>query len=95
MKAVVRAEKGETEDDDSLLDEPSKFINPIDYVIQTWFERKLHHIYPEPGGYNDQSDSLMKDWQTLGLYYLRAQKNIFSAPPTPNNPQEWLNYMGD
>lgn len=48
MKALVNAEKGEEIYD--IPDEQPPLHYPLDYVLDTWLERKVHHIYPEAGG---------------------------------------------
>ena len=50
---------------------------PLDYVIETWLEHKLHHTYPAPGGYDDQDALLMQDWSTVNRrvnYYVGLYK---------------------
>lgn len=71
MTRWVANEKGEDEDDDVLPD-LSELNHDAEYVIRTWIEHKLHHTYPEPGGYNDQDEYLMDDWHTMNLCYLRV-----------------------
>ena len=56
--------------------EPPPFKHGVDYVIRTWLEHKIHHTYPEPGGYNDQDEDLMDDWHTVNMYYSRLWHGV-------------------
>lgn len=82
-------EKGEDEDND-VPDEPPPFQNEVGYVIQTWLEHKLHHTYPEQGGYNDQNLSLVDDWHIMNMYYVRILKGVSSALVMPEHGPSWL-----
>lgn len=93
MDDVVRMDKGEQLEYTSST--PAKLFYDIDYVAQTWLEHKLHHLYPEAGGYNDQCPYLMKDWHTFNLYYSRVAHGDLNAPPLPTNPRPWDSLMGD
>ncbi len=92
MRAYVAAEKGEENDD--IPDEPERLHFEINYVIRTWLEHKLHHTYPELGGYNDQDPWLMEDWHTLNMFYARVSKGVFSALPLSSDAGDWLDLMG-
>lgn len=93
MRALIAAEKGEETED--IPDLPSKLLNDVDYVVRTWFEHRLHHLYPAAGGYDDQDQTLMRDWGVLNLYYVRAEKGVFTAVPPSANAGDWLDLMGD
>ena len=71
-------EKGE-EDDDPLPELDPPWMDD-DYVIQTWVEHKIHHTYPDSGGYNDQDPYLMEDWHTMNLCYARVMAGLFTVP---------------
>ncbi len=77
MDVLVKAEKGESAGE--TPGEQPTFHYPIDYVIRTWIEHKLHHIYPDAGGYNDQCKYLMEDWHTVNMYHIRVAKGELSA----------------
>lgn len=83
---------GDEDEDDS--DNPP-FHHPLDYVMETWTEHKLHHTYPESGGYNDQDALLMKDWHTVNMYQLRVEKGIYTPLGVPDNAPSWHDLMGD
>lgn len=74
---MVDAEEGR--DSDTALPEPDILKHEADYVIRTWMEHKIHHTYPQPGGYDDQDEYLMRDWHTMNLYYSRVRAGIFTA----------------
>lgn len=93
MRMLISAEKGEETDD--IPDSPPPLENDADYAIRTWLEHRMHHVYPAAGGYDDQSESLMRDWGVLNLYYLRAEKGVFTAMPAPASAGSWLDLMGD
>lgn len=76
MKQIIAMEKGEESKD--IPDEPPPFRHEIDYVIRTWLEHKLHHTYPDIGGYNDQDSDLMDDWHIMNVYYARVSMDVFS-----------------
>lgn len=84
-------DKGEEIEYESI--DPSKFFHEIDYVIRTWMEHRIHHTYPELGGYNDQDDHLMRDWHTMNIYYNRVAHNDLSAPLMPTNAGSWEDLM--
>ncbi len=92
MRLFVAMEKGE--EDDEIPETPPPFSHEADYVLRTWLEHKLHHLYPESGGYNDQDPYLMKDWHTVNLYYMRAEKGVFTALPVSADAGSWLDLMG-
>lgn len=71
------------------------FHHDIDYVVQTWMERKLYQLYPDAGGYNDQDELLMRDWHNLSMYYIRVKNGVVSAPPQPVHAASWSTLMGD
>lgn len=93
MQVLVKAEKGE--DNDSVPNEQPAFYHDIDYVIRTWLEHRVHHTYPDPGGYNDQDERLMDDWHTMTMYYIRIEKGVFSAPPKMEGAQQWGDLLRD
>jgi hypothetical protein len=91
MVQWVATEKGE-DDDDELLPELDALHYNEDYVIRTWIEHKIHHTYPEPGGYNDQDPYLMSDWHTLNLCYVRVWAGQLTVPEflaQPGNRTLW------
>lgn len=53
------------------------FNYPVDYVIRTWQVYLNMRILPRFGGYDDQDEQLMNDWQTLNrrMAYLRRKLN--------------------
>lgn len=82
MVRWVKNEKGEDDEDDEneLLPDLPALNHDAEYVIRTWIEHKLHHTYPEPGGYNDQDEYLMEDWHTMNLCYLRVSSGQLMIP---------------
>jgi hypothetical protein len=92
MRNLIAAEKGEVEE---IPDEPPALHHDAHYAIRTWIERRLHHIYPEPGGLMDQDEELMADWDTLNIIYIRAGSGAFSAPPLPEDAPDWQGLMKD
>lgn len=95
MKLVVSAEKGEP--DDAVPPRPDDLENDADYVMETWLQHRIHHTYPEPGGYNDQDETLMRDWKTMNLWHLRVSAGYtlyddIDLMPVPPNV---LNLMHD
>lgn len=90
MRNVVSMEKAE--ESEVVPDPPSNLHYDVDYVIRTWFEHKLHHTYPEAGGYNDQDEYLMQDWHVMNVYYARVWKGEFVASymPMPTTGEDWL-----
>lgn len=93
MRSLLAAEKGEDKSD--VPQEQSHFYHDVGYVIRTWLEHRLHHTYPEMGGYNDQDEYLMRDWHTLSLYYVRAEAGVFTAVQMPTNAPHYSALMGD
>lgn len=93
MRRMVAAEKGETEND--VPDEPPPLNHDADYAIDTWLERRNHHLYPELGGYNDQDALLMEDWRALNLYHIRAHAGVYSAVELPHDARPWQDLMKD
>lgn len=92
MMQWVAAEKSEEEDDSELMPELDALHHDEDYVVRTWIEHKLHHTYPEPGGYNDQDPYLMEDWHTLNLCYVRVHAGQLTVPEflaRPGNLPLW------
>jgi hypothetical protein len=83
------------EDLDYTPSTPRKLFHDADYVKRTWLEHKIHHLYPDPGGYNDQDAHLMLDWHTLNVYYTRVMHNDFSAPMIPMADTPWQDLMQD
>lgn len=94
MRQLLVAESGQV-DEDAPPETPEPFINDVNYVIDTWLERKLHSVYPDGGGYNDQDESLMYDWRKMTLHYLRAKAGVFSAPIIQPNAADWRSIMKD
>lgn len=94
MRQLLVAESGQP-DDEAPPDTPEPIANDVNYVIDTWLERKLHGLYPEAGGYNDQDESLMYDWRKLTLHYLRAKAGVFTAPVIRPNAAKWQAIMKD
>lgn len=86
---MIRVEKGEDENDD-VPDEPPPFQNEIDIVIRTWLEHKLHHTYPDVGGYLDQDSSLMDDWHIVNMYYSRVWHGVTQPVLIPKDAPSWL-----
>lgn len=80
MRHLVALEKGE---DNGELSEPAPLHCDSERVINTWMQHKIHHTYPRAGGYDDQDEYLMRDWQTMNLYYTRAQAGIYTPILTP------------
>ena len=93
MRVVVASENGD--DNNRELPEPPPLHHDVDYVIDTWIERKNHHIYPEPGGYNDQDEYLMQDRRSMNLYHIRVHAGVYSAVPMPKQARDWRTYMKD
>lgn len=93
MRRLVAAEKGET--DPYVPDEQPPFFHDIDYIVRTWLEHKIHHTYPEPGGYNEQCEWLMRDWHVVNMYNVRVEHGEFSAPPIPQNAPNWQSMVTD
>lgn len=81
MRHLIALEKGE---DPATLTPPSPFHHDTGFVISTWMQHKIHHTYPRAGGYEDQDELLMEDWQTMNLYYMRAQAGIYTPVITPD-----------
>ena len=51
---------------------------PMAYVIKTWMAYRNWGILPSAGGYDDQDEMLMQDWQTLTIrYHLAKQRYAF------------------
>jgi hypothetical protein len=92
LRRLIAAEKGE--ESDEIPDEQPPFNHDAHYVIHTWLERRLHGIYPEPGGLLDQDAELMADWDALSLWYIRCEKGVYSAPPISENAPSWQGLMG-
>lgn len=80
MAQWVATEKGDEDENDLLPELPPLETEDEQYVIRTWIEHRLHHTYPEPGGYNDQDPYLMEDWHTLNLCYARVCAGQFMVP---------------
>lgn len=93
MRRVIAADKGE--DNDEIPNEPPFIFEDVDYVIRTWLEHRIHHTYPELGGYNDQDEWLMRDWHVMNVYYSRVAAGVFSAMPLPKQAQDWQTLMKD
>lgn len=93
MRRLIAAEKGET--DNAVPDVQPPFYHDIDYVLRTWLEHKIHHTYPEIGGYLDQCEFLMRDWHVVNMYNVRVEHGEFSAPPIPQNAPDWQGLMTD
>lgn len=93
MRDVVRFEKGEGGGE--VPDPPSKLFHERDYVMRTWLEHKLHHTYPDLGGYNDQDEYLMRDWHTMNLYYARVYAGEFVAELVPDDVDHWQSILGE
>lgn len=95
MQVLVRAEAGE--ENNTVPDEQPTFHHEIDYVIRTWLERKMHHTYPEPGGYNDQDAQLVEDWHTMNMYHIRVEKGVFTevALPGIDSAPNWMDMGRD
>lgn len=94
MRTLLRAESGK-ENNDEPPDEQPPFFHEADYVIRTWLEHRMHHTYPDDGGYNSQCSWLMRDWHILSMYYLRAEKGVYSHISMPTGGAEWQTQMGD
>jgi hypothetical protein len=77
MRVLVASDKNEELKD--IPGEQPRFYHEVDYVMRTWLEHRLHHLYPEAGGYNDQDEYLMRDWHTLSMYYIRVYHGEFTA----------------
>lgn len=93
MKALVNAESGKELYD--IPDEQPPLYYPLDLVLNTWLEHKMHHVLPESGGYMNQCPYLMRDWRTATMYHIRIEKGVFSAPLIPPAAPSWQNLMGD
>jgi hypothetical protein len=93
MRDVVRFEKGE--DDGEIPPPPSKLFHERDYVMRTWLEHKIHHTYPDRGGYNDQDEYLMRDWHTMNVYYMRVHAGEFAAVLLPDDTVDWDTLLGE
>jgi hypothetical protein len=93
MRALLVAESGK-ESGDIPAEQPT-FYHEVDYVVRTWLEHRLHHAYPDAGAYNDQCNWLMKDWHTLSMYYIRAEKGVFTALAMPTQADEWESLAGE
>lgn len=93
MQQLIRSEDGKTSDD--VPNAPPPFHYPVWYVIDTWLERRLHRIYPNEGGYNNQDAFLMDDWRTLNLYYLRVKAGVVSILHMPHAAHDWSSLMGE
>lgn len=74
MRRLVAAEKGE--DDETIPDEPPPLIGDAHHALATWMHFRLHHVYPDAGGYNDQDADLMDDWLTLNVWYIRLSIGV-------------------
>lgn len=97
MKVVVAQDKGEELPPD-LLPEPPPLTHDIDYVIATWLQHKLHHVYPRAGGYDDQDEDLMQDWHTMNLYYSRVangQLTTFDISQFRTSARDWSDMAGE
>jgi hypothetical protein len=92
MRDVVKIDKGEELEYTSTT--PRTFFYDVDYVIRTWLEHKIHHLYPDPGGYNDQDAYLMLDWHTMNVYYTRVMNDDFSTLKIPMADTPWEDLMG-
>lgn len=93
MRTLLLAEKGE--DTQETPSEQPSFYHDVDYLVRTWLEHRLHHTYPDAGGYNDQCEWLMKDWHVLSMYYIRAEAGVFTAVQIPDNAPDYHTLMGD
>lgn len=85
-------EKGESE---GTLSEPPPFVHQLDYVISTWMQHKIHHTYPRAGGYDDQDEYLMKDWQSMNMFYMRAQAGVFMVVMMDTPLMGWSKEAGE
>lgn len=61
------------EDEDEVFEETFSPHYPIAYILKTWFEHKEYGLYPRAGGYDDQDDLLMQDWDWVSRAYAQAQ----------------------
>jgi hypothetical protein len=79
MTRMVRAEHGESAEDDRAEDDdlPGLYY-PLHYAVQTWVNFKEHGILPEAGGWNDQDWRLVEcDWIVIGNRYARANRHLY------------------
>lgn len=74
---------------------PPELFHDADYAIRTWLEHRLHHTYPDIGGYNDQCAYLMRDWHSLNIYYLRVYRGEFGAQNIPDDAVPLASVMRD
>ncbi len=65
------------QDSDSVANDDFGFYHPVDYVIHTWQMYLNMRLLPRMGGYDDQDELLMQDWQTLNrrMAYLKRKVN--------------------
>lgn len=93
MKRLIAAEKGET--DPYIPGTQPPIYHDVDYVMRTWLEHKIHHTYPEPGGYNDQCEWLMRDWHVVNMYNIRVEHGESSILAMPESGFDWDGLMTD
>jgi hypothetical protein len=84
VSAIVRFENGDHQND--IQDEDFGLHYPFAYVAQTWQAYRRFGVLPVAGGYNDQDEFLMQDWQTLDTrYQLKLQESKTGGLFTSNN----------
>lgn len=74
---------------------PGALYYEAEYVIRTWLEHRLHHTYPESGGYNDQCEFLMRDWHAMNVYYSRVYAGHHGESLVPDNAVPLKSIMRD
>lgn len=94
MEDLVSIDKMEDKERD-IPPLPPKLFYDADYAIRTWLEHRLHHTYPDVGGYNDQSLELMLDWHKLNVYYLRVYRGEFGSQDIPDDAVPLASIMRD
>lgn len=97
MKVQVAIDKHEPLPDEPLP-EPPPLNHDIDYVMATWTQLRIHHVYPRAGGYDDQDELLMQDWHTMNLFYNRVesgQLTTFDMSQFRTSSRSWSDMAGE
>lgn len=92
MKRLIASEKGE--ESSEIPEDLPPLKCDVHYALNTWFHHRMHHVYPESGGYNSQDESLMQDWTTISLYYIRVDKGVFSSMDITSDMPNSIDLLG-
>jgi len=79
LTGILRADMNDSpDDDDTPPDDLAGLYYPLEYVIQTWQEKRNNHILPDPGGLNDQDWRLvLHDWPVVNERYNYLQRMLY------------------